>query len=87
MGKIADPTTPKPPPARPRTKPPGDWPMLVAAYLIKIAVNEPHRLHGDISDLVEAAQIFLESEIGWMPEERALRDKIVELLRLVKSAQ
>jgi hypothetical protein len=69
---------------RPGPKPTGDWPTIVAAWLIAVAADDPKRLqNADV--LVTEAQSFLRDEIGWAPKEpKELRKTIVELLRFIR---
>ena len=69
---------------RPGPKPTGDWPTIVAAWLIAVAADDPKRLqNADV--LVTEAQSFLRGETGWAPKEpKELRKTIVELLQLIR---
>jgi hypothetical protein len=72
-----------PPRAKPGPKPTGDWHTLIAQWLIAVAADQPKRLR-NVNVLVVQAAAFLAEEINWSPkEDKELRKKIVELLKLV----
>jgi hypothetical protein len=71
--------------SKPGTKPTGDWPDVVAAWLIMIAVEDKSRL-GNIDQLVSDAKDFLLDTIGWEPQDnKDLRSKIRHFLRFVQT--
>jgi hypothetical protein len=75
---------PKPVQGKPGTKPKGDWPTRVAAWLILKTYEDPNQLE-NIDALVKGAEDHLRNEIGWAPENtQHIRRKVVELLRLVR---
>ena len=68
-------------PGRKRTK---DWPDHVAAWLIKVARDDPDSL-GNIQALAEDARTFLEKKLKWAPQEqRDIERVIASLLRYIK---
>jgi hypothetical protein len=72
------------PQVRPGPKPRGDWPTLIAQWLIAVAVDGPKRLQ-NVDALVVEANLFLHNRINWAPSDsKALRAKIVELLQEVR---
>jgi hypothetical protein len=65
-------------------KPKGDWPKVIARWLIKIAADDPNRLN-NVSKLVNDASDFLQEEISWAPQEnKKLRKEIVDLLQVFR---
>lgn len=65
-----------PPRVRPGPKHRDDWPTKLAQWLIKVAVEDPTRLH-NVKWLVTEAQ----SQLSWAPNDpKVLRAKIIELL-------
>lgn len=73
---VADAQTPKPGP-----KPRGDWPTLIAQWLIAVAAEDPKRLQ-NVDALVTEAQLFLRNRLRWAPSDpKAIRTLIRELLR------
>lgn len=73
-----------PPPVKPGPKPRGDWPTLVAQWLIEVAADDPKRLQ-NVDALVTEAKIFLRNQIKWAPkDDKDLRAKIRELLGSVR---
>jgi hypothetical protein len=72
-------------PAKRGPKPIKEWPTVLAAWLIKVACDDPDRLRGNVNALVRAAQDFLEEQIGYAPLDTGpVRAKIVELLQFVR---
>ena len=68
----------------PGTKPTRDWPILVAAWLILKACEDPHQLE-NIDTLVGEAQDYLQKKIGWAPQNpQRIRQKIKDLLQLIR---
>jgi hypothetical protein len=66
---------------RPGPKPKGDWPTVLAAWLIKRAAEEPKQLL-NIDALVTEFGSFLDEKLGWAPQDpKQLRRKIKELLQ------
>lgn len=81
----ADDGIPQLPRSKPGPDPTGDWPMLLGAWLIGVAVAEPARLH-NIDVLVDDAKDFLQEKIGWAPQDtKDLRSKIRHFLQFVRS--
>jgi hypothetical protein len=73
-----------PPPVKPGKKPRGNWPMLVAQWLIEVAADDRQRLQ-NVDALVTEAKIFLRNQIQWAPkDDKDLRAKIRELLGRVR---
>ena len=69
-----------PPRVRPGPKPRGDWPTLLARWLIAVAVENPEQL-----DNVDALVIEAQDQIKVTPSDpKVLRAKMVELLRGVR---
>jgi hypothetical protein len=69
---------------KPGPKVRGDWPTLVAQWLVGVAAEDPKRLR-NVDALVAEAQTFLEGRIQWAPSDsKVLRKKIVELLPAVR---
>jgi hypothetical protein len=74
----------KPVLATPGTKPRGDWPTKVGAWLILKAVEDPRQLE-NIDALVEGAMNHLQQEIDWAPQTTArIRMKILDFLQLLR---
>jgi hypothetical protein len=78
----------KPPSFKPGPKPKGDWPTLVGAWLIRIALDEPHRLSvtdPNVTELAKSAITFLIQQIGWAPDDdSAVRRVIRHYLQLAR---
>jgi hypothetical protein len=75
---------PKPVRGEPGTKPKGDWPTLVATWLILKAFENP-RQRENIDVLVRGAEDYLREEMGWAPESTGrIRTKILDFLQLVR---
>jgi hypothetical protein len=75
---------PKPVRSKPGTKPKGDWPTLVAAWLILKACEHPRQLE-NIDALVRGAEDHLREEIGWAPENTGrIRMQILDFLQLIR---
>ena len=68
---------------RPGPKPTEDWPILLAAWLIRIACDEPSRLK-NVDRLACDAVEHLDEEIKWAPPTKRIRPVIVRLLRHVR---
>ena len=69
---------------KPGPKYTGDWPGLIAQWLITVAADDPKRLQ-NVDQLVTEAQNFLHNHIKWAPKDiKDLRAKIVDLLSLVR---
>jgi hypothetical protein len=76
--------TPSPSRRKPGPKHTDDWPIIVAAWLILIARDEPGRLN-NADRLTADAGKFLDAEIGWAPQDpKQLRRIITELLQYVR---
>jgi hypothetical protein len=72
------------PQVRPGPKPRGDWPTLVARWLIAVAVDDPKRLQ-NVAALVAEASLFLDERMKRAPSDnKVLRAKIVELLQDIR---
>jgi len=72
-----------PPRAPPGPKPKGDWYVVLGAWLIDVACDNPKRLR-NVDALVVEAKLFLKEKIRWAPtEDKELRQKIVEFLQFV----
>lgn len=72
------------PRVRPGTKPRGNWPEVLARFLIAVTADDKRRLQ-NADALVIDAQKFLHNHIGWAPSDpKVLRAKIVELLQDVR---
>ena len=72
------------PPVKPGKKPHGDWPTLIAQWLIAVAADDRKRLQ-NVDALVVEANNFLRNRIKWAPkDDKALRKKIRELLKLIR---
>jgi hypothetical protein len=83
-GDAAPPVTRSAPPAKPGTKPQGDWPTKVGAWLILKACENPRQLE-NIDALVRGAQDHLQDEIGWAPENTGrIRTQILDFLELIR---
>jgi hypothetical protein len=64
---------------KPGPKPKGDWPTVLAAWLIAVACDDPKRLR-NVDRLVADAQTEIES----VPQDsKPIRNKILELLQFV----
>jgi hypothetical protein len=71
------------PRGKPGRKVRDDWPMLLGAWLVAVAAKDRDRLR-NIDALVEAAENFLQEQIGWAPKDtKDLRNKIRHFLRFV----
>jgi hypothetical protein len=70
---------------KPGPKPRDDWPMLLAAKLIDVALNEPENLK-NVDGLVQYMRgTFLPKQIDWAPADKeAVRKMIVQLLQFVR---
>jgi hypothetical protein len=69
---------------RPGTKPTGDWPTVLAAWLVKIARDEPRRLK-NLDKLTEEASGFLIGKIKWAPKDsKQIRERIKDYLQFVR---
>jgi hypothetical protein len=69
--------------AKPGPKSTGEWPTLVAAWLITVARDNPKQLQ-NVDALTGEAQDFLVDQIKWAPKDiKQLRAKIVELLQFI----
>lgn len=68
--------------AKPGPKPRGDWPMVVAAWLVQVALDDPSRIRKpNIDQLAIDAKAMLLKKIKWAPKEsKELRQTIRELL-------
>ena len=81
QGNVSDVTPQR---VKPGPKPKGDWPTLLARWLIAVAAEGPKRLQ-NVDALVTDAQDFLDNQIEWAPKDnKVLRAKIVELLQDVR---
>jgi hypothetical protein len=70
--------------AKPGTKPKGDWPTLVGAWLILKATQDPRQLE-NVDALVRGAEDHLREEIDWAPENtQRIRAKILDFLQLLR---
>jgi hypothetical protein len=75
-----DATTPPP-----GLKPKRNWPGLLAAWLVAVAVANPKRLE-NVDVLVEDATEFLQKKIGWAPaDSKQIRKRIADLLQYVRN--
>jgi hypothetical protein len=82
---------PAQPPQRrkPGPKTEGDWDLLLAAELIRIALDDRRRgvlqnTNGLVRYMCEGDDAFLKKQLGWAPRDReAVRKKIVILLQFV----
>jgi hypothetical protein len=76
-----------PMPVKPGPKPTGDWPMVLARWLIAVALDDAQRLRRpNLNALAAEAEVILRNRIGWAPEDiKVLRAKIRELLPDVRS--
>jgi len=87
FGPTPSPRTPdvlQPPRRRPGPKPKDDWPILVAAKMIDLALRDPEVLQ-NADGLVRYMRKFLQDEIGWAPKDpKDLRKVIVTLLQFVR---
>jgi hypothetical protein len=87
FGPTPSPRTPdvlQQPRRRPGPKPKDDWPMLVAAKMIDLALRDPEVLQ-NADGLVRYMRKFLQDEIGWAPKDpKDLRKVIVTLLQFVR---
>jgi len=73
-----------PPRAKPGPKPKGDWYVVLGAWLVDVARDDPKRLL-NVDALVAEAASVLTDKIGWTPAEtKELRQKIVEFLQFVR---
>lgn len=74
---------------KPGPKPEGDWPTLMAAELIRIALDDHRRgmlanVDGLVRYMCEGDKAFLKKQLGWVPKDReAVRKKIVSFLQFV----
>jgi hypothetical protein len=81
----ADDGLPPLPRGKPGRKPRDNWPTLVGAWLIAVAVKDPDKLR-NIDALVVDAENFLQQKIGWAPRDtKDLRSKIRHFLQFVRS--
>ena len=72
------------PPVKPGRSRAEDWPTLIAQWLIAVAADDPQRLQ-NVDALVVEAQEFLDEQIQWSPsDDKVLRAKIRELLKLIR---
>src|SRR5262249_7137311 len=63
---------------KPGPKPTGDWYRELDRWLIRVAYQEPKRLH-NVDALMPHARAFLDTEVGWSPaEDKELRAQIVD---------
>lgn len=69
---------------KPGPKPKDEWPKLVAAKMVHLALNDPEVLQ-NADALVRSMKKFLEDEIGWAPKDpKDLRREILTLLQFVR---
>jgi hypothetical protein len=74
---------------KPGPKTEGDWDLLMAAELIRIALDDRHRgmlqnANGLVRYMCEGDNAFLKKQLGWAPTDgEAVRKKIVLLLQFV----
>jgi hypothetical protein len=72
------------PPRKPGPKRKDDWPMLVAAKMIHLALYDPDELK-NVNALGQYMKKFLDGEIGWAPNDpKEMRAQIVALLKFVR---
>src|SRR5262249_34968669 len=69
---------------RPGPKPKDEWPTLVAAKMVYLALHDPEVLQ-NVDALARYMKKFLKDEIGWAPKDpKDLRRVIVTLLQFVR---
>jgi hypothetical protein len=60
-----------------------EWPTEVATELIRLALYD-RELLGNVAGLVKHMREFLDDELGWSPDDKALCNKIKALLKRVR---
>lgn len=76
-----------PPPVKSGPKPHGDWPTLIAQWLIEVALDNPQKLQKpqNIDELAIEAELFLRNQNKWVPKDiKVIRARIRELLTPVR---
>jgi len=70
---------------KPGTKYRDDWPMVMAAEVIRLAVRDPEMLQNVDWLVRHMRKEFLPAELGWAPSDpKAVRKLLVALLRFVR---